>query len=279
MARLTLCLFSLIFLQGCATTWDVIQLPSYDKPYKVYSSSEHLNTWTEVAAGSVLIENSQVFLSAKQEWGVASAGSGFFYSTSSMDVDNLDIAKTDATLSIKFDKLLADEISHFSKYMKTVLTKKEADIVILPSATLFNVGNGISYLHFTLAVRYIDPVSKKETKKYFTWVDENARKLNGSMSWSSQGAKKLTSETKLIIPLLVEAFFSDLDQGVGSSLNVDEARRVYIKIADMPEPLKTFVIKDKGNYLVTYKEAIWDKPMRNSILLFPKKLIVEKMEP
>lgn len=263
-----------LLLQSCAMTWDVIELPPYVKPYKVYSSPEIVSRWNEVAAGSVLVENSQVFLSSEQKLGLTYGGPGLYVLTPSMDVDELDVTHDDATLSIKFDKMIAKEIDRYTETFQSVSQKDEANIVIVPFANLFGIGNGYSNFELKLEVRYIDPVSKKKIKKYFSWVDDNAKKLNGPESWSAQGAKSLILEAQKVIPFLVEVFFTDLDQRAGALMDVERAKRVYIQTPVMHKPEKMIVINEKQEYISAY-QATGDKPIRYRINVFPKTKIVE----
>ncbi len=267
-------IFALIFLQGCVTHFDPVMLPQGPFPYQVFCSPGNLNSMTEIGAGEHLLANSQVYLSAKQEIGAAGWMGGIPAMSPKMDTGSERVKNEVENLSMKFDGILKDLVLEFPQpsTFQVVEESKEADIVLLPSAKLYHIGNGVSQFEFNLAARYKDS-NGKTFRRYFVWVNEDPMPLTGDESWSAKGGRNLADRVKAVLPLLLEAFFLDLKFNLGNSVDPLRHQEIWFQRSDMEEPRNGYVLSEFDEVLLI-APTMNGKPIRSTLFVFPKSLIV-----
>lgn len=267
-------LLALLWLQGCVTHFDPVMLPQGPLPYQVFSSPENLNSMTEIGAGEHLLANSQVYLYAKQEIGAAGWMGGIPTMSPKMDTGSERLKNETRDLSIKFDGILKDLLSALSQpsTFQVVEESTQADIILLPSAKLYHIGNGVSQFEFNLAARYKDP-NGKISRRYFVWLNEDSMPLIGEESWSDKKGLNLNSRVKTVLPLLLKAFFMDLKLDLGNSVDPLKHREIWFQRSDMDEPRNGYVLSEFDEVLLI-APTMNGKPIRSTLYIFPKSLLV-----
>lgn len=199
---------------GTYPTTEVISL---------YSSIDTVSTWSETDAEAYLIPNSQVFVQGKAGGGSSTGGvfGGALGALVGVAADRNSNAKavaaTEHDLALSFQQQMADALSvsiverQKTERYKRVVTAKDAQLLLLPSAVLIAKSNGQWALSFRMTVRVHKDSNAQEITKNFWYAVGKMRDLTGPDSWTENHSQQIKDAATIAFNKLSAALLDDME--------------------------------------------------------------------
>jgi hypothetical protein len=189
----------------------------------LFSSTDTVSTWNETAAETYLIPNSQMFVSGHGGNGGTMGGvfGGLVGALVGIHADrsknSAAVARIEDGLRLTFNQQLSDAVkaainAHPSpgRYAE-VNTKKDARLLLLPSATLVLSKDDMTTLTFRLTVRNHDQQNGNGASTNFFYTIGEKRPLDGPGGWTENQSKAIRDSASIALAKLSSALLDDIE--------------------------------------------------------------------
>ena len=190
---------------------------------KLFPSTDTVSTWTETPAEYHLIPDSQVFVTGRggNAGNVGGLFGGALGAVIGVQMDRSGnaetIAKIEQALSLKFTQQLSAALKATAatrtnphSYVE-VAAENEAQLSLLPSATLTLKPDGQTMLSFRLTVRIHQAQGTKEATRNFFYLVGKTRPLEGTESWTEGQSKAIRSAASVALANMSSALIDDIE--------------------------------------------------------------------